>query len=115
MRKKFRDAFAGLFYAWRTQLNMWIHSGTALVVVIAGWYFKVQAWEWVALTLAITLVLMAEIFNTAIEAAIDIKTRQINPLARAAKDVAAGAVLVAALGAVVVGAIVFVPRLAMPR
>lgn len=110
---KFWNAFAGLFYAWRTQINMWIHSGVALAVILGGWYFKVQLWEWAAISLAITLVLMAEIFNTAIEVAVNIKTRQFSPLARAAKDVAAGAVLLAALGAVAIGVIIFGPKLAM--
>lgn len=90
---------------------MIIHLVAMAVVIGFGWYFRVQPWEWVALTIAITMVLAAEAFNTAIEVTVNLTTKQYHPLARIAKDVAAGAVLITALGAVAVGYFIFAPHL----
>jgi diacylglycerol kinase (ATP) len=68
-------------------------------------------WEWLALVLTITLVLAAEGVNTAVEAAVDVATSQYHPLARVAKDVAAGTVLICAIASVIVGCIIFIPHL----
>jgi diacylglycerol kinase (ATP) len=76
-----------------------------------GVTLRIAHWEWVVLTLTIGLVLAAEGFNTAIEATVDLATRDRHPLARIAKDVAAGSVLICALTAVVVGVLIFGPRL----
>ncbi|MGI9950806.1 diacylglycerol kinase family protein [Moorellaceae bacterium AZ2] len=111
MGKKFRAAFTGLLFALRTQSNMAIHLSAAAAALGLAYYLQVRDWEWVALILTITLVLAAEIFNTALEAAVNLYSPQYHPLARVAKDVAAGAVLVAALGAVIVGLLIFLPKL----
>lgn len=113
--RKFINGFAyaalGIKYALFTQRNMKIHFVAALLVLGLATYFKVETIEWLFLLLAITLVIMAEMFNTAIEAVVDLYVQDYHPLARIAKDVAAGAVLVTALGALAVGCIVFLPRL----
>lgn len=107
----FSYALRGLVYALTSQRNMKIHLAAAIFVILAGFCFKVSAGEWALLVLAIALVTTAEIINTAIECAVDLVTREKQPLAAKAKDTAAGAVLLAAACAVVIGLIVFVPRL----
>jgi len=114
MLEKFRAAFNGCIYCLRTQINMGFHIAAAVIVLGLAWYFQVRAWEWAVLILTTVLVLAAEIINTAIEVTIDLCTdKQYNPLAKIAKDVAAGAVLVLALGAVVIGILIFGPRIGL--
>ncbi|MBV9786587.1 MAG: diacylglycerol kinase family protein [Chloroflexi bacterium] len=95
----------------RTQRNAQIHTVATIVVVAAGWFFGVSAGEWIALILATALVLSLEALNTALEAVVDLVSPQPHPLAKKAKDVAAGAVLIGAIGAALVGCIIFVPKL----
>ncbi|HBT47344.1 MAG TPA: diacylglycerol kinase [Peptococcaceae bacterium] len=111
MGSKFRAAFSGLLFALRTQSNMAVHLSAAVAALALAYYLEVRDWEWVALVLTITLVLAAEMFNTAVEAVVNLYSPQYHPLARVAKDVAAGAVLVTALGAVIVGMLIFLPKL----
>ncbi len=106
----FRHAFAGIAYVLRTQRNARVHLAIAGAVVAAGIGFRVSAVEWAVLALTIGGVFGAEMFNTATELAVDLTTRDFHPLAKAAKDVGAGAVLVAALAAVGVGVAIFGPR-----
>jgi diacylglycerol kinase (ATP) len=109
----FGYAFEGIFYLIRTQRNAQIHCAIALAVIIAGLFFGIEHSDWLALAGMITLVLAAEGINTAIEAVVDLASPQRHPLAKIAKDVAAGTVLLTALGAVAVGLIVFLPRVWM--
>lgn len=102
----FRYAFAGLAAGWRSQPNFRIHVVLALVVVAGGALARISAAGWAIVALAIGLVLAAELFNTAVEAVVDLVSPDDHPLAKRAKDVAAAAVLVAALAAVVAGAAV---------
>lgn len=111
MGKKFLFALAGLAYALRTQPNMRFHLGAALAVLAVAFILGVGKSELLFLLLAIILVFLAEMFNTALEAVVDLASPQFHPLAKAAKDVAAGAVLLAALYSVVVGLVVFYPYL----
>ena len=108
----FNYAIQGIVYALRTQRNMRLHALAAATVLIAALFFRISALELVAVVFAIGLVLVAELVNTAIEATIDVTTERIDPLAKTAKDVAAGAVLVASIIAVVVGFVVFFNPLA---
>ena len=94
-----------------SQPNARIHCAAAVVVVALGLWLGVSRLEWVALVLAIALVMGAEALNTALEYAVDLASPEWHPLARDAKDVAAAAVLVCSLGAAVVGLLVFVPYL----
>jgi diacylglycerol kinase len=109
--RSFTFAGQGVWHAVRTQRNMRVHLAAAVIVVVAGGIAGIGAGDWAALTLAIGLVLTAEIFNTVIEAIIDLQTPEFHPLAKIAKDGAAGAVLVASLAAVGVAIAVFVPHL----
>jgi diacylglycerol kinase (ATP) len=108
----FNYAIQGIVYALRTQRNMRLHAFAAATVLIAALLFRISALELVAVVFAIGLVLVTELVNTAVEAAIDVATERIDPLAKTAKDVAAGAVLVASIIAVVVGFVVFFNSLA---
>jgi diacylglycerol kinase (ATP) len=103
----FNYATEGLIHALRTQRNLWIHFTIAAGVLVAAVGFGVSKLELISLLLAITFVLVAELVNTAIEAAVDVASTSFDPMAKLAKDIAAGAVLIAALNAVAVGYLVF--------
>lgn len=103
----FRCAFAGLAHLIKTQPHAQWHLLVTVLVVALGFIFSVTRMEWLALLLAMALVWVAEAFNTAIELTCDAVSEEMHPLIGHAKDVAAGAVLIAAIFAVTVGAIVF--------
>ncbi len=107
----FKHAFAGVWHLFITQRNAQIHALITACAVALGWALGLERWEWLVLVLTVALVLAAEAFNTAAEAVVDLVTTTYHPLARVAKDVAAGAVVLCALAAVVVGCILFVPHL----
>lgn len=109
--RSFGFAFAGLGWLLRSQRNAQIHVAITCVVIIAGFALGVSGGEWLALVLAIALVLALEAMNTAVEAVVDLVSPEPHPLAKRAKDTAAGAVLLAAIGAAIVGVLIFVPRL----
>jgi len=104
-------AIEGIVYALRTQRNMRFHAASAVVVSALALFFRLERLEIIALVFAISFVLVSELVNTAIEAAVDLGTEQYDPLAKIAKDVAAGAVLVASITAAVVGYLVFFSHL----
>ena len=108
--RSFAYAWAGLRTLLRTQHNAWIHAAATLLVMAAGAYFRLAASEWLWLVLAMTLVWTAEAFNTALEFLADAVTQERQPLIGQAKDVAAGAVLIAALGALIIGVLVLGPH-----
>ncbi len=108
--RSFRFAFAGIGYVLRSQRNARVHLGAACLVIAAGLAFRVSPAEWAVLALTIGLVLSAEMINTVAELAVDLLTQRYHPMAKIAKDVGAGAVLVAALAAVGVGIAIFGPR-----
>jgi diacylglycerol kinase (ATP) len=103
----FNYAFEGIIHVVRTQRNMQIHIASAALVLIAAFFFDLDRLSIVALFVAISFVLITEMFNTALEYAIDIFTSRYDPLAKLAKDVAAGAVLIATLNAIAVAYLVF--------
>jgi len=109
--RSFRFAFAGIAYALRTQRNARVHAVVACLVIAAGVYFRISTVEWAILALTIGTVFSAEMLNTVAELAVDLLTEHYHPMARIAKDVGAGAVLVAAIAAVGVGVAIFGPRL----
>src|SRR5579862_2113799 len=106
----FNYAIEGIIHVLRTQRNMRIHLLIALVVVVLALLLNVTRFELMALLISITFVLIAEMINTAIEGAIDIATTSFDPMAKLAKDIAAGAVLIATINAVAVGYLVFAHR-----
>jgi diacylglycerol kinase (ATP) len=107
----FGYAFAGLGYCFRTQRNFRIHIAIAIVATLAGLLLGLAWVEWALLAVMVVLVLAAEMVNTMIESLVDLVTAQYHPLARVAKDVAAGIVLLMAIGSVVVGVLIFLPKL----
>lgn len=107
----FGYAIQGVAYGWRSQPNLRIHSGITAFVIVLGIWLGLSWVEWAIVTLTIALVVHAELFNTAIEAMVDKTSPEIHPLAKIAKDCAAGAVLISALLAVVVGMLVFLPKI----
>jgi len=107
----FRHAFAGLWYAVKTQRNMQIHLALAAAVFVLSLYLDLGWVQWALLVLTSGFVLVAEMFNTMAEAAMDAAMPYRHPLVKVAKDVAAGAVLITAVVAVVVGLLVLGPPL----
>lgn len=106
----FGYAFHGLWYALRTQRNVRVHLAVAIIVTVAGILLHISALEFALLYVAIAGVFIAEMFNTVIEICVDLAKPEYHPLARIAKDVAAGAVLLSALLAVVIGLFVLGPH-----
>lgn len=109
--ESFNYAVAGIVYAVKTQRNMRIHLTAAMLVLGLGLYMQVSLRDLLIIFFTITLVIMAELFNTAIEAVVDLSVQEFHPLAKIAKNVAAGAVLMAALNSLVVAYIIFYPLL----
>ena len=109
--ESFNFAFEGIIHVLRTQRNMRIHFMIAAGVLIAALALGVERLELIALLIAISFVLIAEMVNTAIEGAIDVATTSFDPMAKLAKDIAAGAVLIATVNAVAVGYLVFSEQL----
>lgn len=110
--RSFYFAFAGLAYLFRTQRNARIHAVLGTAACGVGWWVgTLTRAEWAVLVFTIALVLILEGLNTAVEAAIDLASPGIHPLAKAAKDLAAGMVLVAAIASVAVGLLILGPPL----
>ena len=107
--KTFVYAGRGILTTFRDEPNARIHAVVGLLVITAGWFFEISRWEWCALLLCIALVLAAEAFNTAVESIVDLVSPEQHRLAGRAKDTAAGAVLLLAMGAATVGLIVLGP------
>jgi len=105
--ESFNFAFEGVIHVLRTQRNLRIHFAVAFAVLIAAIAVGVDRLELIALLIAISFVLITEMLNTALEAGIDVATTSFDPLAKLAKDIAAGAVLIATVNAVAVGYLVF--------
>mgnify|MGYP003526496320 FL=1 len=106
-----KHALRGIGIIFKTQHNAWVHGVIALIVIGLGFWLQISEGEWAVILLSITSVLAAEAFNTAMEIDIDLTSPTYHPYARDTKDVASGAVLITALGAAIVGIVVFVPKL----
>ncbi|OGI68685.1 hypothetical protein A2738_00020 [Candidatus Nomurabacteria bacterium RIFCSPHIGHO2_01_FULL_42_15] len=109
--EKFKNAFRGLYVIAKTTRHLWIHIMSALVVIAFGFCFSISSLEWIALVFAIGFVFVTEALNTAIEIDIDLTSPEYHPYARDTKDVAAGAVLLSVFTAIIVGLIVFLPKI----
>lgn len=103
-------ALAGVRHTLRTQPNAWIEVIAVLFVSVLGWWFALARWEWVTLVLIFTSVLALEAVNTAVEAVVDLVSPDYHPLAKIAKDAAAGALVFAVLGSIIVAAFLFIPK-----
>lgn len=106
----FGYAFSGLKQTYLTESNFRFHVVVAVLVLLAGWLFQISSNEWLWILLAITLVLAAELLNTALESLTNIASPQIQPLAKKTKDAAAAAVLLCALFALGAGIVIFGER-----
>ena len=109
--QSFRYAVSGVAFMLRTQHNAWIHLTITIAVCLAGWWLKLSAADWRWLTVAIVLVWVAETMNTAFEHVCDVVAPEFHVSVEKAKDVAAGAVMICAAGAVVLGVLTFWPYL----
>ena len=109
--EKFLNAFRGLYIVSKTTRHLFIHLFVAILAISFGFYFRVSSQEWIALVFAVGFVFVAETFNTAIEIDIDLTSPEYHPYARDTKDVSAAAVLLAALVAIIVGLIIFLPKI----
>jgi diacylglycerol kinase len=107
----FRYAFRGVWYALRTQRNARVHVCIAILAILLGVVLHISAVEFAVVFVAITGVFIAEMFNTVFELCIDLASPDYHPLAKIAKDVAAGAVLLSAMLSLVIGLFVFGPHL----
>lgn len=110
-RNPFKPALAGLKFLLLKERNFRIHLVIMVLVLIACAFFRVQVYEWIAVLLAIGLVLAAEGLNTAIERLCDYACADYHPLIKKVKDISAGAVLVCAFISVIIGGIIFIPYL----
>jgi diacylglycerol kinase len=108
--KSFTHAFRGIGVLVKSTHNFWIHIFVAIVVIKMGYIFKISQTEWILIVFAIGFVMVTEAINTAIEIDIDLTSPNYHPYARDTKDVAAGAVLISAMIAIIVGLIIFLPK-----
>ena len=109
----FGYAFNGLWYALRTQRNARVHVGIAILAIVMGILLRISAVEFAIIFVAILIVFTAEMFNTVIELCVDLASPNYHELAKIAKDVSAGAVLLSAILSVIIGLFIFVPHLWM--
>lgn len=109
--RSFGYAFEGIWSGIRKERNMKIHCLAVILVTLAGTLFQITASEWCICLVLFALVVSLELVNTAIEAAVDLVTEEKQPLAKLAKDTAAGAVLFSAIVSVIAGCIIFLPYL----
>jgi diacylglycerol kinase (ATP) len=107
----FRAAIDGITYTFRTQTNARIELAAGLAIFLLAWWLQVTPAEWGILSLTIFAILALEAVNTAVEAVVNLLSPQYHPLARIAKDAAAGAMILMVLGSICVGLTVFAPRL----
>lgn len=110
-KRSFKFAADGLLYAFKTQRNLRIHLFIALLIIIAGVFLQISYLEFSILILTIAVVISMELFNTAIEAGIDLVSPDNQPLAKIAKDLGAAAVLMFALASIIIGLLILGPRL----
>jgi|SRR3989344_83955 len=108
--EKFSNAFRGIYVAFKVTRHAPILIFATLIVIVCGFYFKVSNLEWIVLIFAIGFVLVSEVFNTAIEIDIDLTSPEYHPYAKDTKDVAAAAVLLSVFVAIIVGLIIFLPK-----
>ncbi|KKK33159.1 hypothetical protein WQ57_24805 [Mesobacillus campisalis] len=111
LTRSFAYAFAGIRAGLKQERNLQIHLGISMAVILLGYFLHISAVEWLFICLSIGGMLAAELMNSAIERVVDLVTTEYHPLAKQAKDMAAGAVLLLAITSVVIGLVIFGPRL----
>lgn len=108
--KSFGYAFEGIFTGIQKERNMKIHCFVMICVIVSGCLFRISTLEWCICFILFGLILSLELVNTAVEAVVDLVTEEKKPLAKIAKDTAAGAVLIAAIMAAAAGLVIFIPK-----
>lgn len=108
--KSFQFAFAGILVLFREEHNAWIHLLATFITVTGGFYFNISRYEWIALFFAIGIVFVAEIVNTSIENLSDVVSPERSDSIKKVKDLAAAAVLFSAIIAMLIGALIFIPK-----
>ena len=111
IRNSFKYAIEGIWTSFKTERNMKIHIFIMILVIIAGIILKINKSEWIICIILFAIVIGSELFNTSIETIVDMVMPEKNEKAKIAKDVGAGAVLVVAIGAAIIGLVIFVPRI----
>lgn len=106
----FKKALGGIWYGIKTERNIKIQIVVAILVIVAGIFLKLSITEFIFVSLAIMIVVITELINTAIETAVNLCTDKYHNLAKIAKDVAAGAVLLAALNAIIIAILIFTSK-----
>ena len=108
--KSFQYAFEGFRHFFASEHNAWIHAGASIVIILFSFYMSISSMEWLAIIFAIALVWITEMLNTAIEKTMDHLSPEAHPRVKLIKDVAAAAVLTAAVTACIVALIIFIPK-----
>ena len=111
IRNSFKYAIEGIWTSFKTERNMKIHIFIMILVIIAGSILKINKSEWIICIILFAIVIGSELFNTSIETIVDMVMPEKNEKAKIAKDVSAGAVLVVAIGAAIIGLVIFVPKI----
>jgi undecaprenol kinase len=111
LASSFKFGFEGIATAAARERNVQIHVAISVIVTISGFFFSINKYEWIAIILCIGGMISLEMMNTAIERTVDMYTEDFHPLAKQAKDIAAGAVLVFAIASVIIGLIIFLPKI----
>lgn len=111
IKNSFKYAIEGICTSFKTERNMKIHIFIMILVIIAGIILKINKSEWIICIILFAIVIGSELFNTSIETIVDMVMPEKNEKAKIAKDVSAGAVLVVAIGAAIIGLVIFVPRI----
>lgn len=111
LASSFKFGFEGIAAAAAKERNVQIHLAVSVIVILSGFIFSINKYEWIAIFLSIGGMISMEMMNTAIERTVDMYTKEYHPLAKQAKDIAAGAVLVFAITSVMTGLIIFLPRI----
>lgn len=109
--KSIKYSLSGLYYAYRYEQSLWLHGLSTILAVIMGIIFKIKLSEWAIIFIALGSILALELINTAIEAAVDLTTTNIHPLAKIAKDCGSAASFVMAIVSIVISMFVFGPYL----
>lgn len=111
LMNSFKYATQGIFSAFKTERNLKIHFSIMFLVILFGILLKIELWEWIICISWFAIVIGGELFNTAIEIAVDLAMPKINESAKRSKDIAAGGVLVFAIGSFIIGLIIFLPKI----
>jgi diacylglycerol kinase len=109
--QSFGHALRGWWHVVRTQRNAWIHVAITAIIVLVSIWVRLDVRDWAVIVLTVAVVFISEFLNTAVEVVVDLASPQVHPLAKVAKDVAAGAVLISAAAAVVIGLLILGPPL----